>query len=241
MTTTIDEIGDDIYRIATFVPDIGLSFNQVLVVADEPLLFHLGMRALFPAVSEAVATVLPLDRLRWLSFGHVEADECGAMNQWLGAAPNAQVTFGGLGCTVSVNDLADRPPVALDDQQVLDLGGKQLRYIATPHVPHGWEAGVFFEETTNTLLCGDLFTQGGDSPPNVEDSPLDASIEAEQRFGYTSGAPHTAAALDSLATLGPTTLALMHGAAHHGPGDVWLRELAEYHRTQGATTMALQK
>ena len=230
MTTTIDEIDDGIYRIATFVPDIGLSFNQILVVADEPMLFHLGMRALFPAVSEAVATVLPLEQLRWLSFGHVEADECGAMNQWLAAAPNAQVTFGGLGCMVSVNDLADRPPVPLDDQQVLDLGGKQLRYIATPHVPHGWEAGVFFEETTSTLLCGDLFTQTGEGPAITDDSPMDASIETEQQFHYTSGAPHTAAVLESLAALEPTTLALMHGSAHRGPGDVWLRELAEYHR-----------
>jgi flavorubredoxin len=230
MSTTIDEIDDGIYRIATFVPDVGLSFNQMLVAADEPMLFHLGMRALFPAVSEAVATVLPLEQLRWLSFGHVEADECGAMNQWLGAAPNAQVTFGGLGCMVSVNDLADRPPVPLDDQQVLDLGGKQLRYIATPHVPHGWEAGVFFEETTATLLCGDLFTQGGDGPAISDDSPMDASIQAEQQFGYSSGAPHTAAVLESLAALEPTTLALMHGSAHHGSGDVWLRELADHHR-----------
>jgi flavorubredoxin len=231
MSTTIHEIEDGIYRIATFVPDAGLSFNQMLVVADEPLLFHLGMRALFPAVSEAVATVLPLDQLRWLSFGHVEADECGAMNQWLGAAPNAQVVFGGLGCMVSVNDLADRPPVPLDDQHVLDLGGKQLRYIATPHVPHGWEAGVFFETTTATLLCGDLFTQGGDGPPISDDSPIGAAVEAEQQFGYSSGAPHTSAVLESLAALEPTTLALMHGSAHHGPCDVWLRELAEHHRT----------
>jgi len=229
MNTTIDEIDDGIYRIATFVPDIGLSFNQMLVVADEPMLFHLGMRALFPAISEAVATVLPLDQLRWLSFGHVEADECGAMNQWLQAAPNAQVTFGGLGCMVSVNDLADRAPVPLDDQQVLDLGGKRLRYIATPHVPHGWEAGVFFEETTSTLLCGDLFTQGGDGPAISNDSPMAATIEAEQQFHYTSGAPHTAAVLESLAALEPATLALMHGSAHKGPGGVWLRELAEYH------------
>lgn len=230
MTTTIDEVDDRIYRIATFVPDVGLSFNQILVVADEPLLFHLGMRGLFPDISEAVATVLPLERLRWLSFGHVEADECGAMNQWLGAAPNAQVTFGGLGCMVSVNDLADRPPVPLDDQQVLDLGGKQLRHIATPHVPHGWDAGVFFEETTSTLLCGDLFTQGGNGPAISSDSPMDASLEAERQFNYTSGAPHTTAVLESLAALEPTTLALMHGSAHRGPGSVWLRELAEFHR-----------
>jgi flavorubredoxin len=231
MTTTIDEINDDIYRIATFNPDIGLSFNQILVVGDEPLLFHLGMRALFPSVSDAVARVLPLDRLRWLSFGHVEADECGAMNHWLEAVPNAQVIFGGLGCMVSVNDLADRPPVPLEDQQVLDLGGKRLRYIATPHVPHGWDAGVFFEETTSTLLGGDLFTQGGDGPAMSTDSPMEATIAAEQQFGYTCRAPHTASTLEGLASLQPTTLALMHASAHRGAADVWLRELADFHRT----------
>jgi flavorubredoxin len=230
MNTTIDEIDDQIFRIATFIPDIGLSFNQILVVADEPMLFHLGMRGLFPTVSEAVQSVLPLDRLRWLGFGHVEADECGAMNQWLAAAPGAQVAFGGLGCMVSVNDLADRPPLPLDDQQVIDLGGKRLRYLATPHVPHGWEAGVFFEETTSTLLCGDLFTQIGDGPAISLESPLDASITAEQQFGYSSGSPNSATTLEMLAQLEPTTLALMHGPTHRGSGGAWLRELADFHR-----------
>ena len=135
--------------------------------------------------------MLPLDQLRWLSFGHVEADECGAMNRWLDAAPNARVTFGGLGCMVSVDDLADRAPVPLEDQQVIDLGGKRVRYIATPHVPHGWDAGLLFEESTSTLLCGDLFTQGGDGPPTRSDSPMEGAMAAEEQFGYTSGAPHT--------------------------------------------------
>jgi flavorubredoxin len=232
MDTNIEEIDDEIYRISTFVPDVGLSFNQILVVADEPLLFHLGMRGMFPSVSAAVTRVLPLERLRWLSFGHVEADECGAMNQWLAAAPNAEVTFGGLGCMVSVDDLADRPPVPLEHQQVLDLGGRSVRYIATPHVPHGWDAGVLFEESTSTLLCGDLFTQGGDGPVLSTDSPMDATIAAEQQFGYTAGAPNTSDTLEGLAELAPTTLALMHGSTHRGPGDVWLRELAEYHRAE---------
>jgi flavorubredoxin len=231
MDTNIEEIDDEIYRISTFVPDVGLSFNQILVVADEPLLFHLGMRGMFPAVSDAVTRVIPLERLRWLSFGHVEADECGSMNQWLAAAPNSEVTFGGLGCMVSVDDLADRPPLPLEDQQVFDLGGKRVRYIATPHVPHGWDAGVLFEESTSTLLCGDLFTQGGDGPATSSDSPMEGTIAAEQQFGYSSGAPHTSETIERLATLQPTTLALMHGSAHRGPGDVWLRELAEYHRT----------
>jgi flavorubredoxin len=230
MNTAIDEIEDGIYRITTFVPDVGLSFNQVLVIGDEPMLFHLGMRALFPSISSAVARVIPVDQLRWLSFGHVEADECGAMNQWLDAAPNAQVTVGGLGCMVSVADLADRPPVPLEDQQVLDIGGKRLRYLATPHVPHGWDAGVLFEETTSTLLCGDLFTQTGEGPAISTDSPIERTIATEQQFGYTCGAPHTATVLDGLASLQPSTLALMHGSAHRGPADAWLRELADMHR-----------
>ncbi len=229
MNTTIDQINDDIYRISTYVPDADLSFNQILVVADEPMLFHAGLRALFPLVSEAVARVLPVDQLRWISFGHVEADECGALNSWLAAAPDAQVAFGGLGCMVSVNDLADRPPVPLQDQQVLDLGGKRLRYLATPHVPHGWDAGIFYEETTSTLLCGDLFTQTGEHGAVSTESPMEATVAAEEQFGYTCGAPHTASTIEALASLDPSTLALMHGPAHTGPGGTWLRELAAFH------------
>ncbi|MGI9603820.1 MAG: MBL fold metallo-hydrolase [Acidimicrobiales bacterium] len=226
MQTATDEIAEGIYRISTYVPDAGMSFNQILVTGDEPLLFHTGMRALFPLTSEAVARVLPLDRLRWISFGHVEADECGAMNQWLDAAPQAAVAFGGLGCMVSVNDLADRAPRPLTDGECLDIGGKQLRYIATPHVPHGWDAGVLYEESTGTLLCGDLFTQLGDGPALSHDSPMNATIEAENGFGYSSLAPTTVATVERLAELEPETLALMHGPAHEGDGGGWLRDLA---------------
>jgi flavorubredoxin len=226
MDTTIDEIADGIHRIATFVPDAAMSFNQILVTGDEPLLFHTGMRALFPLVSEAVARVLPLDRLRWISFGHVEADECGSLNEWLAAAPSAQVAFGGLGCMVSVNDLADRPPRALDDGETIDLGGKRLRYLATPHVPHGWDAGLLYEETTSTLLCGDVFTQMGDGPASTEDSPMAATVAAEDAFGYSCLGPATVPTVQRLAELEPTTLALMHGPAHHGDGGTWLRDLA---------------
>lgn len=227
MQTTIDEIAEGIYRLSTFVPDAGMSFNQVLVTGDEPLLFHTGMRALFPLASEALTRVLPLERLRWISFGHVEADECGAMNQWLAVAPHAEVTFGGLGCMVSVNDLADRPPRVLADGDLLDIGGKQLRHIATPHVPHGWEACVLYEETTRTLLCGDLFTQLGDGPVLSHDSPMNATAEAEDAFGYSSLAPATVPTIQRLAELEPTTLALMHGPAYAGDGGGWLRELAD--------------
>jgi flavorubredoxin len=226
MQTNVDEIADGIYRLATFVPDANMSFNQILVTGDEPLLFHTGMRQLFPLASEALQRVMPVDRLRWISFGHVEADECGAMNQWLAAAPDAEVVFGGLGCMVSVNDLADRPPRGLDDGATLDLGGKRMRYIATPHVPHGWEAGVFYEETTNTLLCGDLFTQMGDEPAVSDGSPIEATIAAEDAFGYSSLGPATVPTVERLAELEPTTLATMHGPAHTGDGGSWLRELA---------------
>jgi flavorubredoxin len=236
MNTTVDEISDGIYRIATFVPEASMSFNQILVTGDEPLLFHTGMRALFPLVSEAVGRVLPIETLRWISFGHVEADECGSMNQWLAAAPDARVAFGGIGCMVSVNDLADRTPRVLDDGESLDIGGKHLRYVATPHVPHGWEAGVLYEETTRTLLCGDLFTQMGDGPALSEGSPMDATIVAENAFGYSSLAPSTTPILLSLADLEPTTLALMHGPTHHGDGAGWLRDLAALYAERSATS-----
>lgn len=236
MQTNIDEIADGIHRISTFVPDAGMTFNQFLLTGDEPLLFHTGMRALFPLTSEAVARVAPLDSLRWISFGHVEADECGSMNKWLAAAPSAQITIGEIGCMVSVNDLAARPPHALGDGEVLDIGGKRLRYIATPHVPHGWEAGVLYEETTGTLLCGDLFTQLGDGPATSDDSPMTATIAAEDALGYSSLTPSTTATVQRLAKLEPRTLALMHGPSHTGDGKQWLHDLAASYATRISTT-----
>ena len=230
MDTTTTEIADDIFRISTFVPDAGMSFNQILIKADEPLLFHTGMRALFPSVSDAVGKVLPLESLRWIGFGHVEADECGSLNDWLDAAPAARVTFGGLGCMVSVNDLADRPPQPRDDGEVIDLGGKRVRHLSTPHVPHGWEAGVLFEETTSTLLCGDLFTQVGDGPAVRTESPMEPTIMTEDMFGYSTLAPSTGATVERLADLAPATLALMHGPTYTGDGGQWLRDLAADYR-----------
>jgi flavorubredoxin len=230
METITTEIADDIFRISTFVADAGMSFNQILINADEPMLFHTGMRALFPLVSDAVSKVLPLTSLRWISFGHVEADECGSMNQWLRAADNADVAFGRLGCMVSVNDLADRPPRPLGDGDVIDLGGKRVRYLATPHVPHGWEAGLLFEETTSTLLCGDLFTQLGDEPAMRQESPMEPTIVAEDTFGYSTLTPSTAPTVERLAELEPTTLALMHGPTYAGNGRQWLHDLAANYR-----------
>ncbi len=227
MTTDIDEVGDGLYRISTFVPDAGMVFNQYLVDAEEPLLFHTGMRGLFPLVAEAMARVRPVEDLRWITFGHVEADECGAMNLWLEAAPHATVAHGALGCAVSVNDLADRPPHPLQDGDKLDLGGKVVRYLATPHVPHGWDAGLFVEETTGTLLCGDLFTSVGERPPLSDDDPLGPALEAEDIFGATCLTPTTGATIRRLAETAPTTLALMHGPAVTGDGAAHLSALAD--------------
>ena len=229
LTTTIDEINDGIFRISTWVPDVtpvGFVFNQFLVVGDEPLIFHTGARGLFPLVAEAIAKVVPVESLRWITFGHVEADECGAMNIWLAAAPNSQVAHGALGCMVSLNDLCDRAPRALADGEVIDIGGKRLRQISTPHVPHGWEAQVLFEETTGTLFCGDLFTQIGAGPALTSDDIVEPAIAAEQIFHGSSMAPHTASTLRSLGDLDPTTLALMHGPSFSGDGKRAFYDLA---------------
>ena len=229
MQTTTDEIADGIYRFSTFIPDVspeGFTFNQFLIAADEPLLFHTGPRAMFPLVAEALATVIPVESLRWITFGHVEADECGSMNMWLTAAPHSQVAHGALGCDVSLNDLCDRPPRALEDGEVIDLGGKRVRQISTPHVPHGWEAQVLFEETTGTLLCGDLFSQVGAGPALTSDDIVEPAMTAEGMFHFTCLAPHTASTLRSLGDLAPTTLAVMHGSSFQGDGQQALYQLA---------------
>jgi flavorubredoxin len=240
---TVDEIADGIHRISTWIPEVspeGFTFNQFLVVADEPLLFHTGPRGLFPLVAEAVATVLPVESLRWISFGHIEADECGSMNMWLVAAPASEVAFGALGCDISLNDMCDRPPRALADGDVIDLGGKRVRQISTPHVPHGWEAQVLFEETTRTLLCGDLFSQVGAPPALTTDDLVEPAMVAEAMFHATCLAPHTAATLRALGDLEPTTLAIMHGSSYRGDGKRALYDLAAgYERlVSGALTVA---
>jgi flavorubredoxin len=239
METQVDEIAAGIYRLSTWVEEIappaGFTFNQFLVDAEEPLLFHTGPRAMFPLVSEAVGRVMPVDRLRWVTFGHVEADECGSMNQWLTAAPDAQVAHGMIGCMVSLNDLADRPPRALADGEVLDLGGKRVRHIDTPHVPHAWEARLLFEETTNTLLCGDLFTHLGNRPAVVSDDIVEPAMEAEAIFRASCLAPDTASVMRKLGDLAPRTLALMHGASYQGDGRKALYDLADAYEKQYLT------
>lgn len=216
MQTNVAEIADHIYRISTCVPDAapgGFTFNQFLIDADEPLLFHTGPRGMFPLVSQAVARILPLVRLRWIAFGHVESDECGAMNQFLAAAPRAAVAHGALGCMVSLDDLCDRPPRRLADGEVIDLGGKRVRHIDTPHVPHNWESRVLFEESTGTLFCGDLLTHAGDGPPLTDGDIVGPALAAEEFFHATSLTIATGPTIRRLAVLEPRMLALMHGSS----------------------------
>ncbi len=242
MGTSISEIADGIYRVSIFVPDIappaGFTFNQFLVLGDEPLLFHTGLRRMFPLVSEAVSRIMPVSNLRWITFGHFEADECGAMNEWLAVAPNAQVAHGMTGCMVSLNDMADRPPRVLANGEVVDIGGKRIRYIDTPHVPHGWDAGVIYEETTRTLFCGDLFTHLGNGPAITESDIVGPALAAEDIFYDTSLGPSIAPTVRRLADLAPRTLALMHGSSYAGDTVAALHELASAYDKRLRVAMA---
>lgn len=234
MQARVDEIADRIYRISTLVPDIGpdgFTFNQFLIDGEEPVLFHTGMRQLFPVVRAGLEQVMPVERLRWISFAHVEADECGAMNDFLAVAPQAQVMHSGLGCMVSVNDLADRPPRPLGDGEVVELGegptGRRVLEIATPHVPHNWESHLLFEQQTGTLFAGDLLTQLGDGVAITDSDILEGSVVAEEVFRSTSLGPAVPATLRKLAELEPRTLAIMHGSSFNGDGGALLRSLAD--------------
>ena len=239
MKTTHDEIADGIHRFATFVPEAGIPFCQFLIEAEEPLLFHTGQRQLFPLVHDAISRVIDPATLRWIAFGHFEADECGSMNQWLEAAPGAEVAHGGLGVMVTLADQADRPPRSMEDGEVLDLGGKRVRHLDTPHVPHGWDARALYEETTGTLFCGDLFTALGDAPATSDDDLVGPAAAAEDAFGQTALTPTTVPTIHRLADLDPQNLALMHGpsfvGASSGAAADQLRGLAdEYGRRLGA-------
>jgi flavorubredoxin len=232
METRIDEITDGIFRLSTFVPDIappaGFTFNQFLILGDEPLLFHTGLRRLFPLVRSAVGRVIAPERLRWITFGHYEADECGAMNEWLAVAPQAEVAHGQTGCLVSLNDMADRAPRVLKDGETVELGkGKRVRFFDTPHIPHGWDAGVLFEESSGTLLCGDLFTQIGSGPALTQGDIVGPALAAEDMFQFSSLNPGMGATIRRLAKLAPRTLALMHGPSFSGDGAAALRALAD--------------
>jgi flavorubredoxin len=217
MQTRISEIADGVYRLSTFVPEVappaGFTFNQFLLMADDPLLFHCGHRFMFDGILGAVESLMPVERLRWISFSHVEADESGAMNLWQERGPRAQVVHGRLGCDVSLNDLSLRPPRAMEDGETLDLGGKRVRYLATPHVPHGWDAGLMFEEQTGTLLCSDLLGQLGDGPALAQGDIVGPALESENLWRSMSVTRETTQTIERLAGLNPRTLAIMHGSS----------------------------
>ncbi len=227
--TRIDEIDEGIYRISTPLAVLpgGFTFNQYLVDDEQPLLYHTGPRRFFESTWRAVAAVMPLERLRWVGLSHFEADECGALNAFLAAAPQAEPLCSRIAAMVSVDDFADRPARALGDGEVLELGARRVRWIDTPHLPHAWECGMLFETTTRTLLCGDLFTQGGaEHPPLTEGDILGPSEAMRAGLDYYAHAPNSRALLERLADERPTTLACMHGSAWRGDGASLLRELA---------------
>ncbi len=231
--TNVHEIAAGIFRISTPVPPSqmpgGFTFNQILVVDEAPLLFHTGPRRMFPLVREAVAHVLgDAAKLRYVSFSHVEADECGSLNEWLAAAPRSEPVCGAIAAMVSVTDLADRPPLALGDGQELSLGTKRVRWLDAPHLPHNWECGYLFESTTKTLLCGDLFTHAGaDLPALTESEVLSPSEGMRKAMGGVAIEANTRSLLEKLASTEPTTLALMHGSSYRGDGYALLRGLAD--------------
>jgi len=229
--TSVDEIAAGIFRISTpidFPDGRGFSFNQYLVVDDEPLLFHTGPRRMFPLVSEAIAALMPIERLRYVGLSHTEADECGALNLLLAAAPQAVPLCGTIAADVSINDLADRPARALADGETLSLGRHALTWFDTPHVPHGWDCGLMMDASTSTFFCGDLFTQPGHGEQALTEGDILGPSEAfRQPSDYYAHAPQTAATLARLAGQKPQTLACMHGSAWRGDGGALLRHLAE--------------
>lgn len=228
--TRVDEVADGIYRISTpvSIPGGGFSFNQYLIVDDAPLIFHTGPRRMFPLVREAVASVIAPDRLRHIAFSHVEADECGSLNEWLAAAPQSAPLCGSVAAMVSIGDLADRPPRALADGEALSLGRHTVRWYDAPHLPHAWECGFLAEERTGTLFCGDLFTQGGaDNPPVTESDILGPSETFRRQMDYFSHTKHARPMIERLAATAPAMLACMHGSAWRGDGASLLRALAD--------------
>lgn len=232
MMPVVNEIAPDVYRISTYIPEIDLGFSQFLVKDEEPLLFHTGMKALFPLVREAVATVIDPAKLRWISFSHFEADECGALNEWLEIAPAAQPVCSTVGALVSVNDFSQRPAKGMTDGEVLSTGQYRFRFIQTPHVPHCWEAGLMFEETKGTLLCSDLFHQNGDVEALTESDVIDRArktlveYQAGPFANYMPYTKHTDSILQKLAALKPRTIVPMHGSAYTGDGERAIRDLA---------------
>ena len=232
METRIDRITDRIHRISTYTPDGppgGITFNQFLVTGDEALLVHTGMREQFPAVRDAVATVVDPAHVRWITSTHASRpDEFGALDEWLDTAPDAVAVHGRTGCFLCLSDMAARPPRALADGEILDVGGARVRWLDTPHVPGPWEAGVLFDETTATLFCGDLFSRTGPADVTTVDDVVDAAIEHEQFMHGYAITPTTGSTLRRLAALQPERLALMHGPTFVGDGAAQLERFADY-------------
>jgi flavorubredoxin len=228
----ITEIAKDVFRVSLYVPEIDLEFSHFLVRDDEPLLFHTGLRRMFPALREQVARLIDISKIRHIGFSHFEADECGALNEWLELAPSAQPVCGLVGALVSVNDFSMRPARVLTRDDVLSTGQYRFRFIPTPHVPHGWDAGVLFEESERTLFCSDLFHQWGEREPTTRDSVIerckDALVKAEASpfANYVPYTHHTGRVLERLAEYDPKTLAIMHGSTYYGDGAQALRDLA---------------
>lgn len=242
--TRIDEIAPGIHRVSTFLPEGppgGITHNQFVVTAREPLLFHAGLRRLFPTVRAAVSSVLDPAELRWISSTHASRpDEYGAVEEWLGSAPRAQVAHGRLGCLLCLAEITSRPPRPLADEEVLDLGGARVRWLDTPHVPGPWEAGVLFEEVTATLFCGDLFSRTGEAAVTTSEDIVAAAVTHEQTMHGYAITPALAPTLRRLAALRPRQLALMHGPTFIGDGAAALRALATHFddvlaRTRDAT------
>lgn len=228
----VAEIAPDLYRICVFYPEINMQFNHFLVKDDEPLLFHAGLRRMFPAVREQLSSIMDPAKLRWISFSHFESDECGALNDWLAIAPHAQPACNLVGAQVSVNDFSSRPARILTPADVLATGKFRFRYYSTPHLPHGWDAGVLFEETQRTLLCSDLFHHNGDVEALTESDILGrvraslTQIQAGPLADYVPYTPNTQRILEGLATLQPRTLAVQHGSSFRGNCAHALRDLA---------------
>ncbi len=227
-TTRVDEIAEGIYRISSPVDVVpgGFTFNQFLVLDDEPLLFHTGLRRSFPLVREAIERVMPVDRLRYIAFSHYEADECGALNEFLAVAPRAVAVCSQVAAMVSVADFADRPPRPMADGETLTLGRHVVEWYDVPHLPHGWECGLLGERTTKTLFCGDLFTQAGAQVEALTERDILGPSEAmRSKLDYFSHTKHASALVERLARTRPGTLACMHGSSWRGDGENLLLEL----------------
>jgi flavorubredoxin len=230
--TTINEIGPDLFRLSIYVPTFDMQFNHFLVRDEEPLLFHAGLKAMFPALHEAVSKLLDPSKLRYISWSHFESDECGALNEWLRVAPEAQPACSLVGKLVSVDDFSIRPARGMTSEDVMVTGKYRYRFVRSPHIPHGWDAGVLFEETQKTLFCSDLFHHFGDVEPVTASDLIEPTRKAMKLLqsgplaGYMPYTRQTEGVLRSLAALEPRTLAIMHGSSYTGRGERLLTDLA---------------